>query len=152
MLNRVGHFTARRDALLHHSHQEKSAILVIASVRQAPVADPIVVWHRETTRGKRQMSYVQANLVPGEKVIYETRLHWIVMLGHLAVGCLLLALPGALLLYYARNQSGIDTKELHLMECGAAVLLISGVAVIVVGMVRRKATGKAGNNLRVWDK
>ena len=37
------------------------------------------------------MSYAQSNLVPGETVIYETRLHWIVMLGHLAVGCLLLS-------------------------------------------------------------
>ena len=95
------------------------------------------------------MSYVQSNLVPGEKVIYETRLHWIVMLGHMAVGFLLLALPGALLLYYARNQSGIDSKELHLMEGGAAVLLISGLVVILAGMVRRNATEMAVTNRRV---
>src|SRR5258706_12455159 len=94
------------------------------------------------------MSYVQSNLIPGEKVIYETRLHWIVMLGHMAVGCLLLALPGALLLYYARSQSGIDTKELHLMEGGAAVLLISGVVVILAGMVRGNATEMAATNRR----
>src|ERR1035441_1631298 len=37
------------------------------------------------------MSYVESNLVPGETVIYQTRLHWIVMLGHIVVGCLLLA-------------------------------------------------------------
>ncbi len=86
------------------------------------------------------MSYVRSNLVPGETVIYETRLHWIVTLGHLIVGCLLLALPGAILLYYAHNQSGIDSKELHLMEGGAAVLLISGIIVILVGIVRRNAT------------
>jgi hypothetical protein len=93
------------------------------------------------------MSYVQSNLVSGEKVIYETRLHWIVMLGHMAVGCLLLALPGALLLYYARNQSGI--KELHLMEGGAAVLLISGMVVILAGLVRRNATEMAVTNRRL---
>src|SRR5665811_750004 len=29
------------------------------------------------------MSYVESNLVPGEAVIYQTRLHWIVMLGHI---------------------------------------------------------------------
>src|SRR5260370_17338088 len=91
-------------------------------------------------RGKAQMSYAQSNLVPGETVIYETRLHWIVMLGHLAVGCLLLALPGALLLYYARTQSGIDSKELHLMEGGAAVFLISAVVALFPGMVRPHAT------------
>jgi hypothetical protein len=27
------------------------------------------------------MSYVESNLVPGETVIYQTRHHWIVMLG-----------------------------------------------------------------------
>jgi hypothetical protein len=95
------------------------------------------------------MSYVRSNLVPGETVIYETRLHWIVMLGHLIVGCLLLVLPGALLLYYAHYQAGIDGKELHLMEGGAAVLLISGIIVIVVGMVRRNATEMAVTNRRV---
>jgi hypothetical protein len=95
------------------------------------------------------MSYVQSNLVSGEKVIYETRLHWIVMLGHMTVGCLLLALPGTLLLYYASNQSGINTKELHLMEGGAAVLLISGVVVILAGLVRRNATEMAVTNRRL---
>jgi hypothetical protein len=95
------------------------------------------------------MSYVRSNLVLGETVIYETRLHWIVMLGHLVVGCLLLLLPGALLLYYAQNQTGIDSNELHVMEGGAAVLLISGIIVILAGMVRRNATEMAVTNRRV---
>jgi hypothetical protein len=95
------------------------------------------------------MSYVQSNLVPGETVIYETRLHWIVMLGHLAAGCLLLLLLGALLLYYAHNQTGIDSKELRVLAGGAAVLLISGIIVILAGMVRRNATEMAVTNRRV---
>ena len=95
------------------------------------------------------MSYVQSNLVPGETVIYETRLHWVVMLGHLAAGLLLLALPGVFLLYYAHQQTGMDNKELHLIEGGAAVLLISGVVVILSGMVRRNATEMAVTNRRV---
>ena len=45
-------------------------------------------------RGTEQMSYVESNLVPGETVIYETRLHWIVILWHIVLGCLLLGLPG----------------------------------------------------------
>src|SRR5258706_7204055 len=89
------------------------------------------------------MSYVQSNLVPGETVIYETRLHWIVMLGHLAVACFLLLLPGALLLYYAHSQNGIDSKELQVTEGGAAVLLISGIVVILAGMLRRYTTRMA---------
>jgi hypothetical protein len=95
------------------------------------------------------MSYVQSNLVPGETVIYETRLHWIVMLGHLAVGCLLLLLLGALLLYYANNQTAIGSKELQVIKGGAAVLLVSGIIVILAGMVRRNATEMAVTNRRV---
>jgi acyl-coenzyme A synthetase/AMP-(fatty) acid ligase len=56
------------------------------------------------------MSYVESNLVPGETVIYETRLHWIVMLWHIVLGCLLLGLPGALLLFYALSETGIEPE------------------------------------------
>jgi hypothetical protein len=95
------------------------------------------------------MSYVQANLVPGEAVIYETRLHWIVMLGHLIVGCLLLGLPGVLLLYYAASQSGMEATSLHLMEGGGLALIVCGAVVILMGMLRRNATEMAVTNRRV---
>jgi uncharacterized membrane protein YdbT with pleckstrin-like domain len=95
------------------------------------------------------MSYIESNLVPGETVIYETRLHWIVMLWHIILGCLLLGLPGVLLLYYALTQTGIETKILHAMEGGGIVLLVCGVVVILMGMVRRNATEMAVTNRRV---
>jgi hypothetical protein len=95
------------------------------------------------------MSYVESNLVPGETVIYETRLHWIVMLGHLVLGCLLLGLPGAFLLYYALTQTGIDTTTLHIMEGGGIALIVCGVVAILMGMVRRNATEMAVTNRRV---
>ena len=95
------------------------------------------------------MSYVESNLVPGETVIYETRLHWIVMLWHIVLGCLLLGLPGVLLLYYALTLTGIETKTLHVMEGGGVVLLVCGVVAILMGMVRRNATEMAVTNRRV---
>ena len=95
------------------------------------------------------MTYVESNLVPGETVIYQTRLHWIVMLGHLFVGCLLLGLPGVLLLYYAFSQHGMDINTLHLTEGGGVALLVCGAVVILTGMVRRSATEMAVTNRRV---
>jgi hypothetical protein len=95
------------------------------------------------------MSYVERNLVPGETVIYETRLHWIVMLGHIIVGCLLLALPGAFLLYYALTHHGTQPADLRLMEWGGIVMLICGFVVVLIGMVRRNATEMAVTNRRV---
>ena len=95
------------------------------------------------------MSYVESNLVPGEVLIYETRLHWIVMLWHIVVGCFLLGLPGVLLLYHALSQTGIDSKTLHIMEAGGVALLVCGVVAILMGMVRRNATEMAVTNRRV---
>jgi len=95
------------------------------------------------------MSYVESNLVPGEVLIYETRLHWIVMLWHMILGCLLLGLPGLLLLYYALTHTGIDSKTLHVMEGGGVALLVCGVVAILMGMLRRNATEMAVTNRRV---
>jgi hypothetical protein len=89
------------------------------------------------------MSYVESNLVPGETVIYQTRLHWIVMLGHMIMGIFLLALPGAVLLYYAFAHTEIDPRTLQIMKIGGIALIVGGVIVILVGMVRRSATEMA---------
>jgi uncharacterized membrane protein YdbT with pleckstrin-like domain len=98
--------------------------------------------------GEEQMSYIESNLVPGETVIYQTRLHWIVMLGHAVLGCLLLG-SGVFLLYYAAAQTGLDSTTLHIMEGGGAALLVCGVVAILMGMVRRNATEMAVTNRRV---
>jgi hypothetical protein len=95
------------------------------------------------------MSYVEANLVPGETVIYKTRLHWIVMLGHMLLGILVLDLPGLFLLGYALTHKEMGPTTLHLMEGGGAALLIFGAVVIMTGMVRRGATEMAVTNRRV---
>jgi uncharacterized membrane protein YdbT with pleckstrin-like domain len=95
------------------------------------------------------MSYIELHLVPGETVIYETRLHWIAMLGHMVVGCLLLGLPGLFLLYYAFSQPGIAIRTVHTMEGAGVALLIFGVVAILMGMVRRNTTEIALTNRRV---
>jgi len=92
---------------------------------------------------------VESNLVPGEQVIYETRLHWIVMLPHLVVGILLLDLPGILLLAYSFSQNGIEHTTLRILQAGAATLLIAGAVTIFVGAVRRNSTEMAVTNRRV---
>jgi hypothetical protein len=115
----------------------------------APESDNLCGSIGLSVSGKEHMSYVEANLVPGETVIYQTRLHWIVMLGHLVVGCLLLALPGVLLLYYALTQTGIDSRALHTMEAGGITLLVCGMGAVLMGMARRSATEMAVTNRRV---
>ena len=95
------------------------------------------------------MSYVDSNLVSGESVIYETRLHWIVMLGQLILGLLVFVVPGVALLSYALESTGIDPASVHLMQGGGAVLIILGVVIIFGGIMRRNATEMAVTNRRV---
>ncbi len=93
------------------------------------------------------MRYIESNLVPGEVLIYQTRLHWIVMLGHLVLGCLLLA-AGALLLYYALTaHASISTA--HALEDVGAALALGGAIAILMGILRRSATEMAVTNRRV---
>lgn len=95
------------------------------------------------------MSYIDTNLVPGEKVIYQTRLHWVVMLWHLVLGIFLLILPGIGLLVYVFQHPEIEPRELHLMQGGAGALLLLGIIVLAVGLVRRSATEMAVTTRRV---
>jgi uncharacterized membrane protein YdbT with pleckstrin-like domain len=95
------------------------------------------------------MSYIESNLVAGEHVVYQTRLHWIVMLGHILLGCLLFALPGAILLYYGVTLQSMDIKLRHFMDAAGAALLVGGLIAILMGMVRRSATEMAVTNRRV---
>jgi hypothetical protein len=94
------------------------------------------------------MNYIEASLVPGETVVYQTRLHWLVMLRHILLGLLLFAGAGALLSYLF-NHPGLSKPHEHLTEGGAAALLVCGIAAIIAGMVRRNATEMAVTSRRV---
>jgi len=94
------------------------------------------------------MSYLRSNLIPGEQVIYQTRLHWIVMLGNLILGCLLLA-AGAGLLYYATVQAGFEAATVRVMQGTGIALIVAGLIVFLVGLAKRSATEMAVTNRRV---
>jgi uncharacterized membrane protein YdbT with pleckstrin-like domain len=95
------------------------------------------------------MSYITSTLIPGETVIYRTRLHWMVMFGHLLIGCLFLAGAGALAYFYWLNRTTYGVNTQHLIEGGVAALFLIGFITILVGMVKRNATEMAVTNRRV---
>ena len=94
------------------------------------------------------MSYIDATLVPGEEVVYQTRLHWVVMLGHILFS-LVLVIAGAGQFVYLRMQTGLDMNSVRILIGFAALLAIVGVAAFIVGMARRNATEMAVTTRRV---
>ena len=94
------------------------------------------------------MGYIDKNLTPGENVLYETRLHWIVMVRSIVMACVLVAV-GGFLFYYAQTNASLDANTLHLLEAAGGICLIAAVAVIVIGAARRNATEMAVTNHRV---
>jgi hypothetical protein len=103
------------------------------------------------------MSYITKNLAPGETLLFETRHHWVVLLGPLFVS-LLLGVPGAALLVdAAAEKNGKGAPALNsigpdaLAAVGAALLLI-GLIIFAYGLAKRNATEMAVTNRRVLIK
>lgn len=94
------------------------------------------------------MSYIDKTLVPGEKVVYRTRLHWIVMLGHI-FGAIVLGAIGGYLLWYAMEHPQMESTSRHVADYGGAALLVCGLIVLLVGSIRRNATEMAVTTRRV---
>jgi hypothetical protein len=94
------------------------------------------------------MSYVDNNLTAGETVVYETRLHWVVMLRSIVTACVLVVLA-AFLFYYAQTHGSPDPSTSHLIEGLGTVCLVAALVVVFSGAARRNATEMAVTNRRV---
>jgi len=90
------------------------------------------------------MSYATKHLIPGETLIYETRLHWVTLVWHSFLAVVFLAAPAVALLIYYRDRQYV--------EWISGVLLLAAIVVIWAGMIRRNATEMAVTNKRVLIK
>ena len=104
------------------------------------------------------MSYIEKTLVSGETLLYQTRHHWIVLLGPVITSTVL-DLAGAGLLIYAVNRRNAPTESgtgmtggIEAMVVIAAILLLVGGAILVYGFAKRNATEMAVTNKRVLIK
>ena len=96
------------------------------------------------------MSYVAKHLIPGELVQYQTKLHWIVMLGHAALAVLLdllaigVVIGWAVLGTKAKGSSIPAAVYLFALAC-----FVIGGALFFIGILKRNATEMAVTNKRV---
>jgi len=99
------------------------------------------LWRSQGNLPARQrfvMSYVRKHLVAGESLIYETGVHWSVLLGPLVIAMVIFA--GAIACLLQRNSD--------FLYAGAALLGVA-LAVLAVAVVKRNATEIAVTNRRV---
>jgi len=89
------------------------------------------------------LSYAEKHLIAGEAVQYETRLHWIVMLGHVAIA-VFLALLGITFLFGHWTRADVAPSRL-----AALVPLTLAAIIFGVGLLKRSATEMAVTNKRV---
>lgn len=104
------------------------------------------------------MSYAEKNLVTGETLVYQTRHHWIVLLGPLLFS-LLLEIPGmAFLVEAAAHKAAKHSTpgKPELSPGGLAIigllLMLAGASILVYGLAKRNATEMAVTNKRVLIK
>jgi len=92
------------------------------------------------------LSYVEQNLTPGEQVLYQTGLHWIVLFWPVVFAALF-ALPGlGILLGAIFNMKDADAGG---MAIGGLVCLALASLFILLGHLGRKATEMAVTNKRI---
>ena len=96
------------------------------------------------------MGYIENNLIPGEKIIYKTGYHWIVMFWSLLVS-LLLDAAGIAALIYGLHYAGPSGSSTGFVIAGIAALVLSSI-ILVNGIVRRRSTEVAVSNKRVLIK
>lgn len=83
------------------------------------------------------MRYVEQSLTEGERIVYTTRRHWVVLIGPCA-GAGLLALAGIALLF-----------EKDFMWIGGVILLAVAAGILLSGLLRRYGFEFAVTNKRV---
>ncbi len=96
------------------------------------------------------MSYAEKHLIEGEAVQYETRLHWIVMLGHAVLAGGLAVIAIALLVASRSSFYGAGgTSSRSAKYWGALICFTIGAIIFCVGLLKRNATEMAVTNKRV---
>ena len=96
------------------------------------------------------MSYAEKHLIAGETVQYETRLHWIVMLGHALIAAVLAFIAIAFLVTSPSSWQGAKVANPRgIMYWAALICLMLGAIFFCIGLLKRNATEMAVTNKRV---
>jgi len=95
------------------------------------------------------LSYAEKHLIAGETVQYETRLHWIVMVGHALIATVLALVGVSLLITPWRVVNGGEASSAGALRWAGVACVVVAAIFFGIGFVRRSATEMAVTNKRV---
>jgi uncharacterized membrane protein YdbT with pleckstrin-like domain len=96
------------------------------------------------------LSYVEKHLISGETVQYQTRLHWVVMLGHVAIAAVFELLAITILVASFSRSAGVKGMPSRgSIVVGAMACFLVGAALFCIGLLKRSVTEMAVTNKRV---
>jgi uncharacterized membrane protein YdbT with pleckstrin-like domain len=94
------------------------------------------------------VGYVENNLNPGERVLYATDLHWIVLLRSVVVDAIFSG-AGVALLVWAYTGKFTERGEAQMIGMVGVGLIVFGNLILALSWIRRSATEMAVTNKRV---
>ena len=94
------------------------------------------------------MGYVQNNLNPGERILYATHLHWIVLLRSIFVETIFSAAGLALIVWDVAAKHH-ERGEAQAAAIGGLILILFGGLILALALIRRNATEMAVTNKRI---
>ena len=94
------------------------------------------------------MGYVENNLNPGERILYATQLHWIVLMRSIVVDAIFSG-GGIALLVWAAAGKHPERGEAQMIGMVAVALILFGNLILALAWVSRSATEMAVTNKRV---
>jgi uncharacterized membrane protein YdbT with pleckstrin-like domain len=93
------------------------------------------------------MSYVEKNLIPGEKLIYRTGVHWSVLIGP-AIIAVIIAVPAIAILAF-RDEIVAKGISVNAADIAAAAFIVVAVAIFGYSVIQKNATEIAVTDRRV---
>ncbi len=94
------------------------------------------------------MGYVQNNLNPGERILYATHLHWIVLWRSIFTEIIFTA-GGLALIVWGAAAKHTEHGETQAAAIVGLILIVFGSAILGIAVIRRNATEMAVTNKRI---
>ncbi len=94
------------------------------------------------------MGYVQQNLNPGERILYTTHLHWLVLFRSIFVDTIFSIAGLAAIVWGVAGTHG-ERGEAQVAEVAGVILIVLGSIILGIAVLKRNATEVAVTNKRI---